>query len=260
MGVKRIVSTDFWLDDKVVDVFTPEDKLFFLYLMTNPHTTQLGIYKLNKKVAAFEIGYSTESVSALINRFEKKYGVIRYSENTSEVAVKNYLKYSIVKGGKPVEDLLTRELKEVKDKSLVQWVFGNIYQDENLNETVRSIINTYFENSNVNGNDNDNDDSYHESCDDSYNDSSKKKSRRFIPPTIAEVSSYCKESGYSVDAQRFVDFYSSKGWMVGKNKMKDWRAAVRGWATRDKQEHVESSPSGWALEAIESYKRREENQ
>lgn len=86
------------------------------------------------------------------------------------------------------------------------------------------------------------------------------KNNKFIPPTIAEVSSYCKESGYSVDAQRFVDFYSSKGWMVGKNKMKDWRAAVRGWATRDKQEHVESSPSGWALEAIENYKRREENQ
>lgn len=88
------------------------------------------------------------------------------------------------------------------------------------------------------------------------------KSKRFIPPTVEEVSKYCKESGYSVDAQRFVDFYSSKGWMVGKNKMKDWKAAVRNWANRDRTEApvAKSSGSSWMQEAIENYKRREENQ
>ena len=58
----------------------------------------------------------------------------------------------------------------------------------------------------------------------------KEKASRFFPPTIDEVEEYCREKGYSLDCERFVDFYESKGWMVGKNKMKDWRAAVRNWA------------------------------
>lgn len=60
------------------------------------------------------------------------------------------------------------------------------------------------------------------------------KSTRFTPPTLEEVQAYCIERGNNVDAERFIDFYSSKGWMVGKNKMKDWKAAVRNWESRDK--------------------------
>lgn len=59
---------------------------------------------------------------------------------------------------------------------------------------------------------------------------------RFTPPTPDEVKEYCQERGNSVDAQRFVDYYESKGWMIGKNKMKDWRAAVRTWERNTKKE------------------------
>lgn len=52
---------------------------------------------------------------------------------------------------------------------------------------------------------------------------------RFSPPTVEEVHAYCKEKGYAVDPQRFVDYYTSNGWKVGKNPMKDWKAAVRTW-------------------------------
>ena len=52
---------------------------------------------------------------------------------------------------------------------------------------------------------------------------------RFIPPDVPEVKAYCMERGNDVDPERFVNFYEAKGWMVGKNKMKDWRAAVRNW-------------------------------
>lgn len=57
-------------------------------------------------------------------------------------------------------------------------------------------------------------------------------SRRFAPPSVEEVKSYCTERSNQVDAQTFVDFYECKGWFVGKNKMKDWRAAVRTWERR----------------------------
>lgn len=54
-------------------------------------------------------------------------------------------------------------------------------------------------------------------------------SNRFIPPTLQEVQEYCQERGNKVDAGQFIDFYSAKGWHVGKNKMKDWKACVRTW-------------------------------
>ena len=61
----------------------------------------------------------------------------------------------------------------------------------------------------------------------------KKESRRFAPPTVEEVSAYCRERGNAVNPQRFVDFYAAKGWMIGKNKMRDWKAAVRSWEQRE---------------------------
>ena len=60
-------------------------------------------------------------------------------------------------------------------------------------------------------------------------DSTPKGVSRFAPPTIEEVKAYCQERGNNVDAQKFIDFYESKGWMIGKNKMKSWQAAVRTW-------------------------------
>ena len=57
----------------------------------------------------------------------------------------------------------------------------------------------------------------------------KPKRKRFVPPTLEEVKAYCAERKNNVDAERFVNYYESNGWMVGKSKMKDWKAAVRTW-------------------------------
>lgn len=57
--------------------------------------------------------------------------------------------------------------------------------------------------------------------------------RQFIPPTVDEVRTYCTEKGYSIDPEKFVDYYTSNGWKVGKNPMKDWKAAVRIWARKE---------------------------
>lgn len=60
-----------------------------------------------------------------------------------------------------------------------------------------------------------------------------KKRKRFTPPTVEEVAAYCGERNNRIDPQTFVDFYASKGWVVGKSKMKDWKAAIRTWEKRD---------------------------
>ena len=67
---------------------------------------------------------------------------------------------------------------------------------------------------------------------------SKEKRINNIPPTIAEVTEYCRSRHNNVDPQTFMDFYESKGWMVGKNKMKDWKACIRTWERSDRKHHV----------------------
>ena len=80
---------------------------------------------------------------------------------------------------------------------------------------------------------------------DNVNDIKKKDTKvskekaHFVPPTLENVIGYCQEKGYKVDAHRFIDFYESKGWMVGKNKMKDWKAALRNWARQDNAKVVD---------------------
>lgn len=66
------------------------------------------------------------------------------------------------------------------------------------------------------------------------------KRTTFVAPSLQEVSDYISEKGYTVDARQFVDFYESKGWMVGSSKMKDWRAAVRTWTRRQNPSNTPS--------------------
>ena len=61
----------------------------------------------------------------------------------------------------------------------------------------------------------------------------EKTQSHFVPPTLSEIKVYCQERNNGVNPEKFFDFYESKGWMVGKNKMKDWRAAVRTWEKGD---------------------------
>ena len=71
---------------------------------------------------------------------------------------------------------------------------------------------------------------------DSIDKDSIENRKRFVPPTVDEVRAYASEKGYKVDADRFVNFYESKNWMVGKNKMTNWKSALSGWASREKPE------------------------
>ena len=62
-----------------------------------------------------------------------------------------------------------------------------------------------------------------------------KKRKNFIVPTIIEIEDYCRLRGNEINAEQFYDFYQSKGWMVGKTKMKDWKAAIRNWERNRKK-------------------------
>lgn len=69
------------------------------------------------------------------------------------------------------------------------------------------------------------------------NNTITKEKQNFVPPTVEEVQDYIYEKKYSVDAEAFVAFYESKGWMVGRNKMKNWKAALVTWEKRNKNKN-----------------------
>ena len=114
----------------VMEEMTPEDKYFYLYLQTNPNTTQIGIYPITKKQMAFDLGYSIETVHALMDRFTQHYKLIRYNPETRELAIKNWGKEHLHKGGRPIMDCISAELKEVEDRSLIQYVAEAIRKQE----------------------------------------------------------------------------------------------------------------------------------
>lgn len=73
---------------------------------------------------------------------------------------------------------------------------------------------------------------------------------RFAPPTVETVRAYCTEKGYDVDPDRFVNYYTSNGWRVGKNSMKDWKAAVRTWNGKEKPGGQAESKPLWTVGTV----------
>ncbi|TBX90822.1 DnaD domain protein [Bacillus cereus] len=130
MAVYRPVQVSFWQDAKVIEEMTPEDKLFNLYLLTNPCTTQIGVYQITKKQMAFDLGYSMESVNALLDRFENHHKLVKYNSETRELAIVNWGKYNLNRGGKPIEDCVRKELDGVSDISLVRLVTPKVKNDK----------------------------------------------------------------------------------------------------------------------------------
>lgn len=120
MATFRLIYHALWNDEMVLEFFSTEEKLFWVFLLTNKCTTQLGIYKLNLLEVCFYTGFSKETVSELLDRFENKYKIIKYNKDTREICIVKWAKYNINRlGGKPAIDCLRSEIKKVEDKSLL---------------------------------------------------------------------------------------------------------------------------------------------
>ncbi|WP_246140810.1 DnaD domain protein [Bacillus marasmi] len=138
MAKFRMVRTDFWNNPIVSEEMSPEDKYFYLYLQTNPQTTQIGIYKITKKQMAFDTGYSIETIQALMERFIQHHKLIRYNPDTREIALNNWAKSNLNKGGKPIMDCIHSELKEVEDDSLIRYISQSI-----PNQDIRNLFDSF---------------------------------------------------------------------------------------------------------------------
>lgn len=100
MAIYRNVQLSFWTDNKVADNFTPEDKYFYLYLITNPQTNLCGCYEISYAQVINQTGYNRETVSRLVERFENVHDVIRFCADTKEILLLNWHKYNLNKSEK----------------------------------------------------------------------------------------------------------------------------------------------------------------
>ncbi|MGH4122219.1 MAG: DnaD domain-containing protein [Clostridium sp.] len=121
MAKYRQLYTEFWSDSFVLEL-TPEEKYFYLYLMTNTKTTQCGIYEISKKTIETDSGYNRETVEKLIKRF-CEYKKILYCEETKELMIINWIKYNLPNNLNIIK-CVQREILKVKHIEFVEILFG----------------------------------------------------------------------------------------------------------------------------------------
>lgn len=100
MAVYRSVHLSFWTDNKVEDDFTPEDKYFYIYLLTNPQTNICGCYEISYSQMTRNTGYNKDTIIRLLERFENVHKIIKFDKNTKEILILNWYKYNWSKSEK----------------------------------------------------------------------------------------------------------------------------------------------------------------
>jgi len=121
MAVYRQLQISFWQDAFVLDL-TPEEKFFYIYLLSNSKTSQCGIYELPKRIIETETGYNRETVDKLLKRF-KEYNKIEYNDDTKEIMIINWIKYNFI-SSKNTLMCMNKELKEIKNKGFVKLLYS----------------------------------------------------------------------------------------------------------------------------------------
>jgi hypothetical protein len=114
------IDMRFWQNDFVLGL-TPEERYFYMYLVTNTMTTKCGIYKFNLKVAELETGYTSEIVEKLLESFES-YGKIAVSKSTKEIMILNWFKHNFKSNKRTILEI-NKELKNIKDKEFIKQLY-----------------------------------------------------------------------------------------------------------------------------------------
>ena len=137
MALYRNIHLSFWQDTKVTDDFTPEDRYFYLYLLTNPHTNLCGCYEISVKQMANEMGYDVKKVNKLIDRFSSFHNLIRYSQTVRELLIFHWSKYNWTSSEKFRKPLL-QEIQNVKTDSFREYL-SKLFNGENVKYGIDTV-------------------------------------------------------------------------------------------------------------------------
>ena len=118
---KRMVDTELWNDEEIIETFTAEDRYFWLYLLTNPHNDICGVLKNSPALIARDMGYHKDCIVNLIYRFEHIHKLIYVDKETKEILILNWYKHNWTKSPKIIT-LVEIQLKKTKSERIKEFL------------------------------------------------------------------------------------------------------------------------------------------
>ena len=181
-----------------------------------------------------ETGYNADTCTRLLDRMEHVHDVIRYCKTTKEVLIMHWGRYNWSCSDK-VKKAVLSVAAHVKNKKFAEYIINIINNtDIQIADNSKQKTDTVSVTDVSIGYEYPIDTLSEKSADAPLPPEPAKKTSRFVSPTVDEVKAYCAESGKYIDAEAFINYYESNGWLIGgKSKMKNWKAAVANWRRRD---------------------------
>ena len=122
-ALSRPVYTEFWIRPDVNEEYTLDDKLLYVYLITNRHFMQHAIYQLSKRMMMMELNMPEERFNQAFDNLENTFKVIKYSKKTNEIAILDYYKYGLISKGAALTNLFDNLGKKVDDLELLKIMY-----------------------------------------------------------------------------------------------------------------------------------------
>jgi hypothetical protein len=245
----RKVDPRIWDDEKFVTL-DEQDKLVTLHCLTSIQVNRIGIFR-------FSIAMAAEQLGTLPPTFHKRFGNVcrtfnwPFHEATKTLYFPTWWKYNRPDNPNMLESFLC-DLHDVPTSPLVAMFCENkTYLSDTFAERLRLAYKYVAPNVTPN----------HQLQEQEQEQEQEQKKKGpqaangFVIPTLEEIASYCNDRNNNVDPEAFIDFYSAKGWMIGKNKMKDWQASVRTWEKRGSENSHPSLLDGIDPEDVDREKR-----
>lgn len=229
MAIYRTLYTKFWEDDKVLDEMSMEEKLLYIYLLTNPRVKQCGCYAISFHQIFLQTNISKENAKKIIERFEKELNLVKYSKNTKEILLLNFYKYNWTPSHL-IKACIEKELNEVKEPVFIEYIKKMIEYKYPINRVSIPLGEKEKENKNKNININ------------NININKSERDQSFTPtasPTLAEIYNYaCSLDINDKDyCERFYNHYESIGWVNGTGReIKNWKLVFNNWLKKDNKQ------------------------
>lgn len=244
------IVTDIFDDEKILLIESMPDAdsmivIWFKLLCLAGRQNNGGVFLMNGRIAYTEEMFATifrrpiNTVRMALRIFEQ-YGMIEIINDT--VTIPNWEKHQQIDALEKIRESTRNRVAKYREKQ-------RLLAEGNVTSNVTDIVTV------TQSNDTDKNKSDKNRLDKNREEEEPKR-KRFTPPTEDEVKAYAKEKGYTnFNAERFIAYYESNGWHVGRNPMKDWRAACRNWAAKDVSP-ITGRSKGWKNPALD-YKQRE---
>ena len=232
MAIYRNIHIRFGEDSKVLDDMDIEDRYFMLYLLTNPHSNQIGCFEISKRQIINETGFDKKKVDELLEKFEKELKIIIYSPETKELFIKNWHKYNWSNSPK-VMACVKKEFLNVKSpilKEELEKMFKEIY-------CINTVLKEYrysMDRVGIKEEEEKEEEQEKEKEEEETVNANASAAPIFDFSLILEYG--MKKGADESYCRKFYDYYDKKKWKSGKTKIKDWKSNFDEWIEEDKIE------------------------